>query len=197
MANLKSIAEQAWLQVYPKAKDEATVPLEVFIATAKTEYSYQMWIKHLTDKANEGEYPVPSYLLTEEEFEVIDDEIDLTGLEIMRSLHADIWLQNVGGIDCKDCKYIKTTVNHAQLLCDDDSLPSGTRTYLVIGKKLKFPKGVHKNKLPITYANSGKDVDGEIEIDDVIAGIVRRSLLDIFLGKINAEDKTNDSNPNQ
>jgi hypothetical protein len=39
----------------------------------------------------------------------------------------------------------------------------------------------------------GENVDGDIEIDDAIAAIVRTRLNEIYLGKIPKEDITNNS----
>jgi hypothetical protein len=192
MANLLSIAELAWKQLFPEGSDETKVDKEQFIADSKTEYSYQLWLKILADKREEGQLDIPSYLLTETELEVVDNVIDLKGLKIMRSIPFEAWLQNVGGIDCK-CRYVKTTFNLAQVLCDDDSLDDTDKTYYAVGKKIKFPRGVHKSPLPITYANNGEKVDGMIEVDDAVGGLVRRSLIELYAGKVGKEDKTNNS----
>lgn len=192
MANLLSIAEQVWLQLFPKPTDETKTTKEEVIATAKSEYAFQLWQKLMAEKREEGYFEAPSYLLTEVELEVKDNVIDLTGLKIMRGLPSEIWLQKVGDIDCK-CKYIKTTFNLAQVLCNDDSLADTDKPYYAVGKKIKFPRGTHASKLPVTYANSGETVDGRIEVDDIIGGVVRRSLLEIYGGKIGREDKTNNT----
>lgn len=192
MASLLSIAELAWLQCFPKGGDETKVTKQEFIATAKTEYAYQLWLKSKADKREEGYYEVPSYLLSEKEIDIIDGVMDLSGLKIMRSLDMEVWLQNVGGMNC-ECNYMKSTVNHWQLLCDDDSI-GDSKPYYVVGKKIKFPLGAHKKSLPIIYANNGELVDGDIEVDDAIGGVVRRILVDIYLGKQGREDNTNNSN---
>lgn len=194
MANLNSIAEQAWRQLFPGPSDEVKVKKEEFMATAKTEYAYQLWIKIMAERREEGQLDIPSYLLSEAELEVVNGVMDISSLKIMRSLPWETWLQNVGGINC-ECPYVKTTLNLAQVLCDDDSLPDGARTYYAEGKKLKFPKGVHKSPLPIVYANSGENIKGYIEVEDSLAGVVRRSLIEIYGGKIGNKDVTNNSNP--
>lgn len=194
MANLKSIAELVYNQLFPNATDETLVDVEDFVETAKSEYAYQWWLKALNEKNQEGTFEVPSYLLTEKEFDVVDNEIDLNGVEILKGLPGEVWLQNVGGLNC-DCRYVKTTINRARILCDEDSLDESDRRYYAVGKKLKFPDGTHANKLTVVYANSGEDVDGEIEVDDVIAGVIRRSLFDLYKEKAQA-DETNNSNPN-
>lgn len=194
MANLNSIAEQAWRQLFPGPSDEVKVKKEEFIATAKTEYSYQLWLKLMAEKREEGYFSVPSYLLSEIELEVKDGVMDISSLKIMRSIPWETWLVKIGELNCK-CSYVKSTINLAQVLCDDDSLDDSAKTYYVVGKKIKFPKGTHKTPLEITYANSGESIDGNIEVEDSIAGMVRRTLVEIYGGKIGPQDKTNNSNP--
>lgn len=196
MANLLSIAELAWKQLFPEGSDETKVKKEQFIADSKTEYAYQLWAKILADKREEGQIDIPSYLLSEKELEVTDNVMDLTGLKIMRSLPFEIWLQNVGGINC-ECRYIKSTINLSQVLCDDDSIGDNDRTYYPVGKKIKFPRGTHSKKLTIIYANNGELVDDQIEVDDAIGGLVRRSLIELYGGKVGKQDETNNSNPEQ
>jgi hypothetical protein len=196
MANLKEIAELAWGQLFPNPGDETAVDREDFVATAKSEYAYQLWRKIKEDKREYGQCDIPSYLLSEAELEVSGSEMDISGLKIMRSIDQELWLQDVGGLNC-ECVYVKSTVNHNKALCDDDSLPDDARTYYPLGKKIVFPKGVHKTPLKIIYANNGEDIDDMIEVDDAIAGIVRRSLIEIYGGKTGKEDKTDNTNPNQ
>lgn len=193
MANLRSIAELAFRQMFPNPSDETKLKKADFIATAKSEYAYQMLLFYWNERQREGYWNIPSYLLTEVEKDVVNNEIDISDLKMLFSLPQQIWLQNVGGINC-DCKYVKSDVNTTQLLCDDDSLGDDARTYYVIGKKIRFPQGVHKDKLPIIYANNGSSIDDSIEVDDAIAGMVRRSLIEIYSNKIGQEDKKNDSN---
>lgn len=196
MANLNSVAELSWLQLFPEGTSQSKVKKEQFIADAKTEYGYALWVKIMADKREEGELNVPSWLLSETELEVANDEMDISGLKVMRGLPFEIWLSNIGGIKC-ECRYIKTTMNMAQVLCDDDSLAAGDRLYYPSGKKIKFPKGVHKTPLPIIYANSGENIDGNIEVEDSLASVVRRSLIDLYGGKVDKKDVTNNSNPEQ
>lgn len=192
MAELLSICELAWRQIFPSGKDESKVMKEQFIADGRTEYAYQLWLKIMAEKRDDGMVEVPSYLLSEKELEVKDGVMDISSLKIMRSLPFDIWLQNIGGYNCK-CHYVKTSVNLTQVLCEDDSLDDDARPYFLIGKEIRFPKGSHSSKLPITYANNGETIDGRIEVDDAIGGIVRRSLIDLYAGKVGVEDKTNNS----
>lgn len=196
MANLRSIAELAWRQMFPNPSDETKLKKEDFIATARSEYAYQMLLFYWNEKQREGYWNIPSYLLTEVEKDIVNDEMDISDLKILFSLPQEIWLQNIGGIKC-ECQYVKSDVNKSQLLCDDDSLGDDVRTYYTIGKKIKFPQGVHADKLTIIYANNGNAIDDNIEVDDAVAGIVRRSLIEIYTGKTGQEDKTNNSNSDQ
>lgn len=194
MANLNSIAELVWRQLFPDPTVQTKTKKEEVQASAKTEYAYQLWLKLMADKREDGYIEAPSYLLSEVELDVEDNEIDISDLKIMRGLPWEIWLQNLGGINC-DCRYVKSTVNLAQVLCDDDSLGDSDKTFYVVGKMIKLPKGAHKDKLPLIYANSGESVDGKIEVDDTIGGIVRRSLFELYGGRIGNADKTNNDNP--
>lgn len=193
MADLKEISELAWRQLFPNPGDESAITREEFIATAKSEYAFQTLLNYWNTKNLEGEYSVPSHLLEEKELEVVNDEIDISKLNVFKSLPFDVWLQNIGGINCSDCKYVKSTVNHSQLLCDDDGLGDSDKTYYVLREKIKFPKGTHKSKLPVIYANMGENVNEEIVVDDAIGGIVRSKLIEIYGGKTGKEDKTNNS----
>lgn len=193
MANLLEISDLAWSQLYPKGSDNSAISKEEFIATAKTEFAYQMLLMVWKEKRDEGFFNVPSYLSTEVEKEVVKGEMDIADLQILKSLPQEVWLQNIGGLNCS-CKYVKSTINLTQLLCDDDSMGDDVRTYIVIGKKIHFPLGVHKSPLTIIYANSGKDVDGRIEVDDAIGGVVRTRLIEIYGGKTGPEDETNNEN---
>lgn len=100
MANLLSIAELAWRQLFPGPSDEVKVKKEEFIATAKTEYSYQLWLRIMADRREFGEWDVPSYLLSEVELPVVNKEMDITSLKIMRGLPWETWLSNIGGVNC-------------------------------------------------------------------------------------------------
>lgn len=195
MANLLEVCELSWRQMFPNPGDETSIAKEEFIATGKYEFAYFTWLAFLNEKDKEGFAEVPSYLLTEKEIDVVDNEMDISDLKTFKSLPQEIWLQNVGGLNCQ-CKYVKSTVNLSQLLCDDDSLDDSARTYYIIGKKIKFPKGVHKSPLSIMYANMGETVSGYIEVDEGIASLIRDKLNAIYLGKVAPVDVTNNSNPN-
>lgn len=195
MATLQETCELAWRQCFPNPSDETSITKEEFIATGRREFAYQSLLFAWKEKSDEGYFDVPSYLSTEVELPVVNDEIDISSLKILRSLPQEIWVQNIGGLGCH-CKYIKSTVNMTALLCEDDSRDDAAKTYYFLGKKIRFPQGVHKTPLTIIYANSGDGVDGTTEIDDAIAGIIRTRLLDIYLGKTPPEDTTNNSNAN-
>lgn len=195
MANLNSIAELFWRQLFPNPTDETSISLQEIIETAKGEYSYQYLLWYWKEKREEGSFNMPADLATEKEFNVVNNEIDISGLEIMSRLPYDQWLVNLGGLTC-ECRYVKSNINQTQLLCEDDSLPEDYKPYLIIGKKIKFPKGTHADKITMIYANNGADADGNVEVADELAALVRRGLAEIYLAKINPEDKTNNSSAN-
>lgn len=195
MANLFETAELAFRQIFPNPGDETGITREEFMSTAREIYSRSMWLQMKLDKREEGLWNVPSNLLTETKLEVVDDEIDLSKLKILRSLPNDLWLQNVGGLTCK-CTYIGSNINLTQLLCDDE-FQDDSYTYVIVGKKIKFPKGTHDSHISIIYANNGSEVDEKrVEIDDAIAATVRDQLINLYLRK-GMEDVTNNTNSNQ
>lgn len=197
MASLNEIAELSWNIVFPKPSDDVSITREEFITTAKTQYALQMWVMAKNEKNQEGVFNVPSNILAQSDpLPVVNNEIDISGLNILKGLPAEIWLQNIGGLTC-DCQYIKSNVNLSQLLCDDDSLPPESKTYLVIGEKIKFPQGTHANKLPIIYAIDGSNMEGDFPVDDVVGAIIQQKLLEIYApGRMGLEDKQNDGKPN-
>ncbi len=197
MANLLEIAELAWSQVFPHPTDETAITKEEFITTAKTQYPLQMWIQARNIKNEEGVFDVPTNILVQSDpLPVVDNEIDISGLSIMYGLPNQAWLQNIGGLTSK-CKYVKSTVNQAQIMQDtEDGLGDDVKTYLAIGKKIFFPKGTHSNKLTIIYASNGIENDGLYEVDDVVGAMIQQQLILIYTGKIGKEDKVNDGNPN-
>ncbi len=195
MANLKEIAELAFNQLFPNPGDEVAVDREDFVATAKTRYAYEVWRKIKEDKVVYGECEIPSWLLTEKEFEVKNNQIDLTGTGIMRGIDEELWLQDVGGMNC-DCVYVKSSVNKWKGLCDDDSLPDDAKIFYPQGLLIKFPLGVHADKLPVMYAKSAEDIEDVVEVDDVLGDIVRRALVETYGGRVGVEDEKNDSNTN-
>jgi hypothetical protein len=194
MANLLEICELSWRQAFPIPSSNTLITLEEFISTGKNEFAYQTLLMAWKDRA-EDYYEVPSYLLAEADLEVKNNEMDISELKYFKSLPMDTWLVNLGGFDCH-CKYVKSTANLEQLLCGDDSLDDAARTYFALGKKIVFPKGVHKTPLKIVYANRGEGVDGRIEVDEAIASLIRTKLNEIYLGRIPQSDTSNNSNPN-
>lgn len=193
--NLKEVANLAWLQI-GGGTDESRVTLEEVIATARYEYAWQMLQLAWRERREEGTFYIPSYLAKEVELPIVNNQIDISKEPIMKGLPDERWLVNVGGIGCA-CEYVKSNINNAQVLCDDDSLGDMVKTYVVIGDKIVFPKGAHGSKLTIIYAHNGSSLDeNEITIDDSIGGIVRQRLVEIYLGKTTPEDRTNNSNAN-
>jgi hypothetical protein len=192
---LLEIAQVAFDQLNPKPSDETALDREHFISAAKTEFAWQMWRQSKEEAAMEGEYNPPSYLLTEKDFEVMDNEIDLTEIEFLKSLTSDTAIRNVGGLNC-ECLYVRTNTNLAQIFCDDDS-SGDVKKYLLIGKKIRFLDKPHKDKLPIIYVNNGHGIDDQTEVDESLAKLVGDYLIQRFGGKVAAEDTSNNSNPNQ
>lgn len=191
--NINELAELSWQHIFP-AGSKAPIPKESFIRTAYAEFAMQSLLMAWKEKADDY-YEIPYYLLTEVEKDVKNNEIDISDLKVFKSLPMQMWLQNIGGLDCH-CQYIKSTLNLTQLLCEDDSLDDAAKTYYAIGKKIVFPKGTHADKLKITYANMGNTIDGSVEVDEAIASLVRDKLDAIYLGKIPPVDTTNQLNPN-
>ena len=191
--NINEVAELVRRQLQPTSGGGTTIHLEQFKSSAKAEFAYQTLLMIWREKREEGYYTVPGYLLTEVEKDIVNNEMDISDLEYFKTLPNEVWLQDIGGLNC-GCKYVKSTVNHSKLLSEDDSLDDGTRTFYLEGKKIKFPQGTHKNKLKIIYADKGGDLDGNIDVDDAIAALVRERLVGLYGGKIGVNDETNNEN---
>ena len=191
--NLLEVAEVAWRQIFPQPSDETAITREEFITTAKIQYPLQMWAFSRNTKNQDGVFEVPSNILVQSEpLPVRDNKIDISKLQIMRGLPNETWLQRIGPLVC-ECKYVKSTLNISQIMCDtEDGLGDDVKTYFIIGNEIIFPKGTHADKLPIIYASSGIENDGLYEIDDVVAGMIQQQLLLIYGGRIGKEDKNND-----
>lgn len=197
MANLLEIAELAYNQIFPLPRDKNAIALEEFIATAKIEYAAAMWIYRQEQISNDGSFEMPSDLLTESEpLDVVNNEIDISSLNYLSSLPNDLWLQNIGGLGC-ECTYIKTTIRLSQILCEDDSIPESSKPYLIVGKKIKFPKGTHAKSVAIIYANNGTGIDPRvIECNEYVGSKVREKLMGLYGKKLPA-DTTNNQNVDQ
>lgn len=193
--NLYEIAELSFNQIFPKSGGKAPVDLVEFQRTAYGEFALQSLLMARQESLEEGYFEVPSYLLTSVEKEVVDNEMDISDLKYFKSLPMEVWLQNIGGANCH-CKYVKSSLNLTQLLCDDDSLDDEAKPYYPLGKKLIFPKGTHASTLTLIYANMGEGLDGTIEVDEAIGAIIRERLASIYLGKLSPADVTNNQNPN-
>jgi hypothetical protein len=190
MASLQSIAELCYRELYPNIS-KAPVTLVEFLQAARIQYAAAVWV---LSKEEGSDFEVPSELLTEIELPVINNEIDISELEVLNSLSGDAWLANVGGAAC-ECKYIKTSLNQERTLCDDDSI-GDAKTYYPLGQKIKFPRGTHKKKLFITYANMGTNIDTEaIEVNEYVASKVWDKLVQLY-GQKQPVDVTNNANPN-
>lgn len=192
--DIREVAELSWRKIFPQGGTNTAVSKEEFQRVAITEFAMQTLLMAWKDRA-EDYYEVPPYLLSEVEKDVVNNEMDISDLKYFKSLPMQTWLVNIGGFDCH-CKYIKSTANLTQLLCNDDSLDDDARTYFVLGKKIVFPKGAHKTPLKIVYANIGEGIDGSIECDEAIASLVLEKLDALYLGKVAPVDVTNNNNSN-
>ena len=190
MTSLQAIAEDIWLQI-GGGNDEARTQLEQVEQAAILEYAWQMLQMAWKNKRDEGEFVVPSYLSREAELKVVNNEADISKLPILKGLPSEQWLQQIGE---GKCIYTKTTINQAQLMVDDDGMPDDSKTYFVIGEKIRFPKGTHSDKLIMIYANDGSDLEGEFTfVDDAVGALVSERLLAKYLGKVANDDVTNNS----
>lgn len=195
MANLLEIANLSWETIYPLGTDEVAISRESFISSAKLEYAYQFLLWFWKEKREEGMFNMPANLLRESEpIKVIDNEIDISELDIMSRLPNDLWLSKIGKLT-DECTYVKSNVNQSQLLKNDDSLPDIYKPYVLLGNKIIFPQGTFSNEITLIYAGSGQDLDDNIEVDDAIGAIVRTRLQEIY-GRPMPIDKTNNTNPN-
>lgn len=194
MANLLEVAQLIYNQINPNPSDENAVQFEEVAASVRIQYPLEQYYYLRQQRKDDWWFALPSHLLSEsDDLDVVDNEIDISELKILKAMSGEAWLVNIGGLACK-CKYIKSTVNQTQLLCGDDSLPDDSKTYYVIGKKIRLPQGAHAKKLKIIYANDGSSLDESQEIDDIVAGIVRVKVLEMYQGKTSKEDETNNSN---
>ncbi len=193
MASLNEICQAVYDEVFPNASVQTSVKREHIIVQAKARYALEMWIRSKDSARNDGGWEVPSELLRDTDIEVKNNEADISALNIFRSLEGDTWIQSIGGLNC-ECSYIKYSVNLSMILCDDEYI-GNSRTYVVVGKKIKFPKGTHAKSIPIIYASNGDDVDGDIDIDDSLAGLVSDYLWKRFTNRL-PEDRTVNSNGN-
>lgn len=193
MPTIQSVAELYWRAMTPNPGDETKIRKEQVIADAKNEYAYQLWLMSKSDKREYGEFEVPSHLLRESEIHVSSGSANISELNILRGLDFDMWFQGIKTDDCS-CKYIKSTNNLVRALCEDDSIGTYKRVY-PIGKKLVFPDGSHSSTLTLIYVGGGDGIDGLIEIDEKMAGLIRRSLDDLYGKKVGIADETNNTNP--
>lgn len=193
MSNLKEIAQVSYDQVYPNASIQTSIKVEHFIVAAKARYAWELFRISKEERRSEGEWEIPSTLWRESDIEVKDDKADISLLNIFRSFEGDVWIGNIGGINC-ECNYLKKSVNLAQILCDDE-YNGNARPYYVVGKSIKFPAGVHSPTLPMIYASDGTDLDDDIEIDDMIGDLIGNYLVQRFSNRM-PEDRTANSNSN-
>lgn len=194
MGNILEMAELVWRSLNPNSSSQSSIKKEEVISAAIQEYSSAMWIFSKEEDAAAMGFEIPSDMLTTVELPVKDNQIDISGLDILDSLSNDQAIQNVGGIFC-DCRYLKSSLNTEQKLRGDDSA-GNAKTFFKLGKKLVFPRGTHKDKLEITYANSGSGLDPDvIEANSYVLSRVRDKLYQIYGIKV-PEDATSNSNSN-
>lgn len=193
MASLNEICQEVYDSVYPNASIQTSIKVEHLLVEARVRYAYEMWLQSKISAREDGGWEVPSVLLQDATIEVKDNEADISALNIFRSFEGDMWIQSIGGYDC-ECSYMKQSVNISKMLCDDEYL-GNSKPYVIVGKKIKFPKGSHEKSLPITYASNGEGLDGDMEIDDAIGALVSDYLWKRFTNRL-PEDRTVNSNSN-
>lgn len=192
MANLLSIAELCYRQFFPNPTPQTAQKLDEFIETARGEYAYQTYLMSRAEKRENGEWEVPASLLRQADLDVKDNKADLSTLSIFNSLEHGSWIQSIGSMS-EDCKYIRQSANLNAML--DEDYVGNAKPYLIVGNTALFPMGVHSSKVPIIYASNGEDIPDEINVDDALAGIIRRSLMEIYQLKYPV-DVTNNNNSN-
>lgn len=193
MADLKSISQVNYDQIYPNATSQTSVKVEHLIEEAKIRYAWELFRISKETKRADGEWEIPSALWREATIEIKDNQADISELAIFRSLEGDTWIGNIGGIG-SDCNYLRLTLNLSQSF--DDEYTGNSKPYTVVGNVIKFPKGTHKSSIPIIYATNGSDLDDEIPVDDAIGALVSDYLFKKFSGKL-PEDRSADSNSNK
>lgn len=191
--NLLSICQVVYDEVFPNATAQTSVKREHVIETGKGRYAYEMWLQQKNAQNLDGGWDIPSVLLREAELIVANNEADISDLKVFRSFEGDIWM-NISVFD-SDCEYSRHSVNMHKILNDDEYL-GNSKPYVIIGKKIKFPKGAHSNKVPIVYASNGEDLDDNIEVDDAIGALVSDYLWKRYTNRL-PEDRSNDSNTNK
>lgn len=194
MPTLNEVCELVWRKVVPNGSAQSDTKRDEIIATGQLQYASSMWIRSKELEASDGYFEIPAGLLTEKEFPVNDNMIDLTDEPVLNSLGSNGWLQDVGGVGC-DCKYIKSSLNEEKILKGDDSI-GNARTFFPVGKKIMFPRGTHNSKLKVTYVNNGSGLDAdEIMIDEYVGAKVMDKLMQLYGPHIPA-DHSADSNSN-
>lgn len=193
MAELKELAQSVYDQCFPNASIQTSIKVDHVLVEAKARLAYEMWLQAKIEEREDGFWEVPTPLLREAEIEIKNNEADISSLKVFRSFKGDTWIQSVG--DC-DCPYMKMSLNVSKMLCGDDEYIGNSRPFVVVGKKLKFPKGAHSKSLPIVYASNGDDVEDDMEVDDSLAALVSDYLWKRFTNRL-PEDRSNDSNTNR
>jgi len=194
LADLLSIAQVCYDQLFPNGETNTALKVEHFIEAAKTRYAFEMFILSKEMKRSEGGWDIPDNLLRQETITIKDNEADISALKVFKSPDGGYWISQLGDLGC-ECGYTKHSINMSNILCDDE-YHGNSKPYVIIGKKIKFPFGAHGSTAPIVFASNGEDVDGEIEVDDALGDRVSEYLYKKFSGRL-PEDRTINSNSNK
>ena len=195
MADLHTIAQVAYDQVFPNADDQTSIKVQHFIEVAKTRYAQELFILSKESKRIDGKWDIPESLLRETTLKIENNEADISDLKIFQSFEGHKWVGMLGRFGNDDCKYIKQTINLANII-DSEEYCGNSKPYVIIGKKIKFPLGAHHDTESLIYASSGEDLDDSFEVDDAIGDRVGDYLFKRFSNKL-PEDRTDNSNSNK
>lgn len=137
-----------------------------------------------------SDFEIPSQIIEKAELTVLEKkEADISALKIQRGFPFDSWAIELKGA----CRYTKSTRNTFSLI-DSEDLPH--KRYLIQGNKIEFPDGTPDKKVTFYYAGMGTGITGEVTISDEQAAIIRRRLIETYLGKTGQEDLTNNQSSN-
>lgn len=188
MANLIETAELFWRQMFPEPNDETALKKYEIIATAKQIYAYSVWEQSMLLRSS-SDFEIPSQLVERKKLPVKEGRVDISQLNIQKGFPFDSWAIHLKG----GCDFIKTTANSVNLIDPEDL---STKRYLIEGDFLTFPDGIFDKEVTFLYAGMGDGIDGEIKISDEQGDIIRRRLIEIYIGRTGQEDLTSNSNPN-
>lgn len=185
---LNEIAENVWRQAFPRPGDETAVPKWVVLNTAKLEYAGIIAIDAM-QKRMMSEFELPSELLQTAVLKVSKDDFevkaDISDLPIVRAIPNDMWWLDLRG----KCEYMKTTARDA-MIYDAANTPK-IRAYPT-RNSIVFPEGTPESEVRLYFAGFG-EVNTEMQINADLAAMVRQRLDQIYLGRPQKEDLTNNS----